>query len=101
MDNLFRQIGMLAYLERHVVEYRHVGEQRDELKQHAHLAAHLVQPAPIQVVDDLTAHLYIPLVWLEHPADVPQDGGFATTGKPHDGNQFAPGEIHVDALEDG
>ena len=36
------RVGVLAHLERDVVEHRQVGEQRAELEQHAHAPAHLV-----------------------------------------------------------
>ena len=100
-DDLLRQVGMFAHLECHIVEHRHVGEQRAELEQHAHLAPHLVQTVAVQLVDDLAIHLHLTPGGLQHPADMAQYGGLATTGKPHDGDQLALGEGHVDAFQYG
>ena len=100
-DDVFRQIGMLAHLERHVVIYRHVGKQRTELEQHAHLAAHCIQPFPIQFMDDLAIDFHMTPRRLEHPADMPQYCSLAAATQPHDGNQPALGESHVNTLQDG
>jgi hypothetical protein len=99
VDQFLRQVGVFAHLERHVVVHRHVGEQRAELEQHTHLAAHCIQPVLVQFMQYLPVHLDMPAGRLERAADMPQQRGLAAAAQAHDGDQLALREGHVDALQ--
>jgi hypothetical protein len=99
-DHLLRQIGMLAHLEGDVVEHRDIGEQRAELEQHAHAAAHGVKIVGIQFVDDLAVEAHRTLGGLQLAADQAQRGGLAAAALAHDGHHLAARDGHVDPRQD-
>ena len=49
LHQLLGQVGVLAQREGDVLEHRQVGEQRAELEQHAHLAAHREQAVAVEL----------------------------------------------------
>jgi hypothetical protein len=60
------QIGVLAHLECNIVEHGEIGKQRAELKQHAHAAAHSINPMAVEFVHQLTCHLDLAPPRLDH-----------------------------------
>jgi hypothetical protein len=100
-DRVFGEVGMLAQLKCDVVEYAHVGEQRAELEQHAHLAPQTVQLGAVEVGDGLAGHPYYAGLRPDLPADQTQQSGLAAAAAAHDGDDLtAPGD-EVDVLEHG
>jgi hypothetical protein len=97
---LFREIGMLAQCERDILEHRHVGEQRTELKQHPELAPHLEQSVAIHIGHRLLGDQHPARARLQLTADQAQDRRLATAGAAHDRHDFPARDSHGDAFQD-
>ena len=61
-NQLFGQVGMLAQRESHVVKHAHIGEQRTELKQHAHATTGSVELGGIHGGHILAIKQHLPLL---------------------------------------
>ena len=91
---------MLPHLERHVIEYRHVGEEGAELKQHTHPATHSIKPVVVEFVHHLARHFYTAGQRLELPADQAKQRRLTATTSPHQRDDLATRHGHVDTFED-
>lgn len=99
-DQQIRQFGVLAQRKGHVVEHRHVGEQRAELEQHAHLPARGVERGLVHRADVRAVHAHGAGSRGDLPADQAQHGGLAAAGAAHDGNHAALGHTHAQSGQD-
>src|SRR5580765_2767968 len=97
VDQILRQIRVLAQREGDILVHRLVGKERAELEQHAYLAPHRVQPFAVERPDDMTEHARLAGARAQRPHDHPQQRGLAATGLPHDADDRAAldGEIDV------
>lgn len=98
-DHLFRQIGVLTQLKRHVLENSYVSEERAELEQHAHAAAQLVQTILIKLPHLHAIDPQTPAGRSERAANQPQQRGLATAGIPHDGDDLSTMRGQIDVFE--
>ena len=98
-DHAFRQAGVLAHLERHVVIHRQVGEQRAELEQHAHAPAHAVNALRIELAGAFTVDPHLTRRRFHHAAHQPQQRGLAGTTDAHQRDNLATRDRHVDARQ--
>ena len=101
VDHGFRQVSVLAHLERHVVENRQVGEERAKLEQHAHAPAHPVESLAVEFVRQLPVDPDRALSRLQGAADQAQQRGLAGTADAHDRDDLAARNHHVDPGQDG
>ena len=90
---------MLAQREGHVVVDVLVGEQRTELVQHAHAAAHRVEAVAVERADILAVEQHLALDGLVLAADQAQQGGLATARGPDQHRDLAARHMQVDVLE--
>jgi hypothetical protein len=100
LDHRLGQLGVLADLERDVVERGEVGEEGSELIEHPHPAAQRVERALVELVHHPAIDLHRPGLRLEHPGDHPQDRRLAAARQAHDRDDLASRHRHVDALQD-
>ena len=100
VDQLVRQIGVLAHLESDVVVARHVGKQRPELEQHPHPAAQRVQFFVMQPGNHLAVDAHFARAGAQRAADHTQQRGLAAAGQAHDRHHLAAADGKIDALED-
>ena len=99
-DQVFGQVGVLAQRERDVLEHRHVGEQRAELEQHAHLAAQRVQAVARLRADIGAVEQHLAAARTHETADQAQHGRLAATRPAHDRNNLPTPEAQVQVGQD-
>jgi len=98
-NHFFRHVGVLADRKSDIVEHRHVGEQRTELEQHAHLSAQCVQLVVRHLAHLVFLQAHAPAARAQLSADTAQQGGLAAAGSAHDGDHLAARNLHVDSLQ--
>ena len=79
-----RKVGVLAHLESHVVKHRHVGEQRPELEQHAHLAPQAWKHRRIKARASCPGTVYLPDLARSEPAMISAAWTSAVARPPHE-----------------
>src|SRR5260221_9318820 len=99
VQQLVGQRGMLAQRERHVLVHRHVGEQRTELEQHAHLAAHGVQRLDVEILGGVPEHARLSVGGAQRTHDHAQQGRLAATRLSHDADDGAALDGEVDVAQ--
>src|SRR5690606_9188952 len=96
-DERFRQSGMLAQRERHVLEHIEIREQRAGLEQHAHAQAQSVQLATAETRDIHAVEQHLAAVWADLPRDQAQQRRLARAARAHDRRHAATVDGEVQA----
>ena len=99
-NQLFRQIGVLAQWEGHVVKHAHIREQGTKLEQHAHAATRGVQLPGIHRGDILAVEQHLTLLGVVLPANQAQHRGFATARRAHQRRHFAAWHLQREVAQD-
>jgi len=95
VDDIFRQIGVLAHRIGDVVEHRQIAEQAADLEHHPHR----VEAGVVQFVHHLPLERHTASRGSQLAAKVPQQRGLAAAADAQDGDNLASGNDKIDPLQ--
>ena len=101
VQEILAEREVLSHGKSHVLVDRQVGEQRAELEQHAHLAAHVEERVLIEPGDILAEHACRAGARAQRAHDHAQERGLAAARLAHDADHGTARHLEVDVLQDG